>query len=94
MSLRRAQVICAAIVPGWQGRLPPAFFPPHVNRALLGSAWLFEGAAMLWFGRPLWRLAPVEREILFERLSSSRVAPLRGLVQWWKLVALVCAQTP
>lgn len=94
MNLHLAEAICAAILPGWRGQLPPEFFPPHVSRALFASAWVFEGAAVLRFGRPLRYLTPTERETLIEGLSNSRLAPVRGLVQWWKLVTLVCAEVP
>ncbi|MBM3266742.1 MAG: hypothetical protein FJZ01_03750 [Candidatus Sericytochromatia bacterium] len=89
-----AQTVCATILPGWQGRVPPGFFPAHVRLALLGSAWVFQFAALARSGKSFRRLDPAARQDLIERLAASRLAALRGLVQWWKLVALVSAEEP
>jgi hypothetical protein len=89
MSRRLGAIVCGAIVPGWRGHVPPACFPRHVQLLLLGSAWAFQLAAWLRFGRPLGRLGPAEREALLSDCSASEIPAMRGLVQWWKLVALV-----
>ncbi len=41
--------------------------------------------ALVWFRRPLTRAAPE----LLAHMAHHRWWPLRALVQWWKLIALV-----
>jgi len=89
VSRRLGAIVCGAIVPGWRGHVPPACFPRHVRWLPLASAWAFEGAAWLGFGRPLGRLGPGDREALLAGCAASENPTMRGLVQWWKLVALV-----
>jgi hypothetical protein len=75
--------ICTAIVPGWRGA--PLPMPRLTRAALLASVAVAHALAWAWYRRPLRRVAPA----LVERLAHHAWWPLRALVQWWKLVALV-----
>ncbi len=79
--------VLSALVPGYRGDPLPDFFPSHVRWAL----WLSVIAVLpfsLWaFWRPFGRLSVDEQEAVLQRMSKHWLAPVRGLVQWWKLVA-------
>lgn len=82
------KTLLAAIVPGFDGEPVPRWFPAHVRVALRLSAIVATACALVWTGRPLGLLPPPGREAVLERMAHHRLAPLRALVQWWKLVAL------
>lgn len=76
----------AALLPGWRGEAVPSFFPWHVRLALRLSVVAAWACALAWTGRPFPLLDERGREAVIARMDRSA---LRGLVQWWKLVALV-----
>jgi hypothetical protein len=81
-------LVFSAMVPGWTGAAPD-FMPAHVRLALRLSfalAWVWAiGTHLRIFGL----MKPEDRESVVAGMAHSSLAPVRALVQLWKLVALV-----
>lgn len=81
--------VLAALLPGWRGDPLPPEFPLHVRLALRLSVVVALLAALWLARRPFSWLDRPGQEAVLEALAHHRWASLRGLVAWWKLVAMV-----
>jgi hypothetical protein len=80
--------VMRAILPRWTGALP-SFFPRHVRFALISSFALLSAWTLLTRGRTFGRLSGEAQQRLIASMARHPSAALRGLVSWWKLVALL-----
>lgn len=78
-----------AIVPGWKGRGLPSEFPLHVRVALRLSVLVVHWFAFKRHGRTFSGISFEKRVHIIESLYNHPNATIRGLVQWWKLTALM-----
>lgn len=83
----------AAIVPGWRGEALPALLPAPQRLALRLSILVPQVLALLWRGRRFGALDEAARSALLERMATHPSGALRGLMQWWKLVALMTQES-
>ncbi len=81
------KTVLRALVPGYEGQPLAPYLPAHIRLALRMSVLLAVPYSLYMHWRPFSLLSASQREQVLDAMAHSSLAPVRGVVQWWKLVA-------
>ncbi len=87
------KIVFEAIVPGWKGAGLPAEFPLYVRVLLRGSIVLAHLASIKRHALPFGMISSEKQIKIIEALYNHPNSTVRGLVQFWKLTALMTQTT-
>jgi len=83
------KIVFEAIVPGWKGEGMPKEFPFYVRVFLRASVLLVHIFSIKRHALPFGMISQEKRVKIMETLYHHRSAPVRSIVQFWKLTALM-----
>lgn len=77
------------ILPGWSGSGLPQDYPLHVRVALRSSMIVVHIFSISKYGLPFGLISERKKTTVITKLYGHRVAAIRNLVHFWKLVAFM-----